>query len=137
MALLAAKLKVSSGHVTVELRCAGSGLCAGTLKLSAKHAGGGRHHKRSTTETIGQASFTILPEMSASVNVALNAAGKALLAGGHGKLKALLEVLGAGSTARQHGAAALAGRRPERLAAAQEALTDRAGARRRRAHAAW
>ena len=99
VALLAAKLKVSSGHVTVELRCVGSGLCAGTLKLTAKHNGGGHHHKRSTTETIGQANFTILPEMSASVNLSLNATGKALLAGGRGKLKALLEVLGAESTA--------------------------------------
>jgi hypothetical protein len=99
-ALLASKLKVSSGHVTVELRCAGDGLCAGTLRLSVKHASSGRHHKRSTNETIGQADFTILPEMSASVNIPLNAAGKALLSGGRGKLKALLEVLGAESDAR-------------------------------------
>ncbi len=97
--LLASKLKVSSGRVTIELRCAGGGLCTGTLRLTAKHAGAGHHHKRSTTETIGQAGFTILPEMSASVSLPLNAAGRALLLAGHGKLKALLETLGAGSTA--------------------------------------
>jgi hypothetical protein len=99
VALLASKLKVSSGHVTVELRCDGGGLCAGTLRLSVKHKSAGRHRKRTTTqETIGQANFTILPEMSASVSLSLNASGKALLAGGRGKLKALLEVLGAESS---------------------------------------
>ena len=96
--LLASKLRVSSGHVTVELRCVGGGLCTGTLTLTVKRAGAGRHHKRSTAETIGEAGFTILPEMNASVSLSLNAVGRALLANGHGKLRALLEILGAGST---------------------------------------
>jgi hypothetical protein len=95
--LVATKLRVSGGHVTIQLRCAGGGLCAGTLRLSAKHASGRRHHKRLTAETIGQADFTILPEMSASVSVPVSAGGRALLAAGHGKLAALLEVLGSGS----------------------------------------
>jgi hypothetical protein len=97
VALVATKLRVADGHVTIELRCDGGGLCAGTLRLSTKHASGHRRHQRPAAETIGQADFTILPEMSASVSVPLSAAGRALLAAGHGKLAALLEVLGAGS----------------------------------------
>jgi hypothetical protein len=95
--LLASKLKVTGGHVTIELRCAGVGLCAGTLTLSVKHPDAGHHHKRPTAETIGQADFTVLPEMSASVSLPLNADGRALLAARHGKLSALLEILGAES----------------------------------------
>lgn len=95
--LLATKLRVSGGHVTIELRCTGQGLCAGTLRLSAKHASGRRHHKRVTAETIGQADYTILPEMSAGVSLPLSAAGRTLMASGHGKLSALLEIVGGGS----------------------------------------
>ncbi len=95
--LVATKLRVSDGHVTIELRCDGGGLCAGALRLSVKHASVPRRRKRLTAETIGHADFTILPEMSASVSLQVSAAGMALLAAGHGKLGALLEVLGSGS----------------------------------------
>ena len=97
VALVSAKLRVSGGHATIELRCVGQGLCAGTLRLSAKHASGRRHHKRLTAEMIGQADFTILPEMSASVSLPLSAAGRALMASGHAKLSALLKIVGGGS----------------------------------------
>jgi hypothetical protein len=97
VALLANKLRITGGHVTIELRCAGAGLCAGTLTLSAKHPTAHHHHKRLASETIGQAEFTILPEMSASVSLPLSAAGRALLASAHGKLSALLEIASAGS----------------------------------------
>ncbi len=114
LALLSTKLRVSGGRVTIELRCAGGGLCAGTLKLTTKHASARHRHKRPTDETIGQADFTILPEMTASVSLPLSADGRALLADRHGKLGALLEVLGSASGS---GSAALQFSRAVRLGA--------------------
>jgi hypothetical protein len=97
VSLLASKLRVSGGRAMIELRCAGRGLCRGSLTLSARHTSGRRHARRAAAETIGRAQFTILPDMSAGVRLTVSAAGRALLAGAHGTLSALLTIASAGS----------------------------------------
>jgi hypothetical protein len=65
----------------------GAGRCSGKLRLRVKlKLAGGRFKLK----TIGTAVFSISPGKRVSVSVKLNAAGRALLAAGHGGLNASL-----------------------------------------------
>ncbi len=81
----------SSGEAVVKLACAGTAKCAGKLTLTVKSAA--KKGKKAKTETIGTATFSILPNETTSIKLTLNAAGKALLGTDHGRLGATLSIL--------------------------------------------
>jgi hypothetical protein len=91
-----------SGKASIELACAGIGICRGKLMLTIK--GGksrgrgkslGRDEKvRSKTILIGTATFSIPAGKSTIVALNLNGAGRALLAADRGHLDADLAILG-------------------------------------------
>jgi hypothetical protein len=66
--------------------------CVGKLTLTGKLKRNGRA-RRSKTETIGTAAFTIRAGVSSSVKLMLNARGRTLLSAAHGSLKATLTIL--------------------------------------------
>lgn len=99
LALKGTTIAVTRAHVAqVKLADTGSGACEGTASLSiaikpgpgGKGAKAGR--KKPTTKKIGSGSLRLSPGGSATVEVALNGAGKAALANGLGSLKATLTV---------------------------------------------
>ncbi len=79
------------GTIT-ELTCAGTGTCLGKLTLSTKSRGKGKR-KRLTTTTIGTATFSIPAGKTITVNLKLDAAGRALFKAHHGHLTASLTIL--------------------------------------------
>ena len=91
----------SGGKAAVMLRCTGTGKCSGKLTLTVRMQGmfekhgrrgkGGMRH--SETTTIGTASFSISPGKTMTIDVKLNAAGRALLDMDHGHLNASLEIV--------------------------------------------
>ncbi len=86
------------GDATVRLACAGAGTCSGKLTLTVTnavpegtgHAATAKNRKaekrRFKTTTIGSATFSIPAGKSATVRLALNSAGRALLKADHGTL---------------------------------------------------
>jgi hypothetical protein len=90
------------GEAAVKLRCAGTGKCSGKLTLTVRTQGmfekrarsskGGKGRRASKMETIGTATFSIPPGKT-TIDVKLNAAGRALLDTEHGHLNAILTVL--------------------------------------------
>jgi hypothetical protein len=87
----------------VELRCTGTGTCSGTLTLTV--TAGGRKKRRgrraSKAETIGTVSFSIPAGKTTTVDVKLDAAGRALLSSDHGRLTATLTILKSSPTPTQ------------------------------------
>ncbi len=84
------------GAALVKLECVGSSSCSGKLVLAAKIASKGKGKKkaaRMTTTTIGTAGFSIPSDETKTVNVELDAAGRALLGVDHGHLGASLAIL--------------------------------------------
>ena len=106
----------SDGDATVKLACAGAGTCSGRLALTIASAGSeGTGHvataknrktekRRIKTITIGTAAFSIPVGKSATVSLALDPAGRALLKADHGRLKASLMIVesSAGNTSTRH-----------------------------------
>jgi hypothetical protein len=99
-----AKLRLTTtrgGKAAVELRCAGTGKCDGKLTLTVRTQGtfekrersGKDGMRRSKTTTIGTASFSIPPGKTRTVELELNAAGRALLSADHGRINASLTIL--------------------------------------------
>jgi len=70
-----------------RLRGTGAGSCAGKLRLNVELKLAGRRFK---LKTIGTAVFAIASGQQLSISVKLNAAGRALLRAGHGRLNASL-----------------------------------------------
>jgi hypothetical protein len=70
-----------------KLRGTGSAKCSGKLKLMVKRWVTKKKYK---TKVIGAASFSLAPGKNVAVKVKLNAAGRALLRAGHGRLSANL-----------------------------------------------
>ncbi len=93
VSLLATRI-ATTGHgiATVKLSCTGTGTCVGKLTLTAKVKRNGRA-RRSKTETIGTATFTIRDGAKSSVKLMLNTRGRTLLSAAHGSLKATLTIL--------------------------------------------
>jgi hypothetical protein len=89
----------SSGAAAVKLACTGTATCGGKLTLTAETKGKtttkgkGKGKKQAKSETIGTAGFSIPAGKTATVELTLNAAGKALLKGAHGKLSATLTIV--------------------------------------------
>ena len=81
----------ASGKAAVKLTCAGAMTCAGKLTLTAKTKGKGR--KKAKTETIGTAGFSIPTDSTATVELTLNAAGRALVKAAHVRLSVTLTIL--------------------------------------------
>jgi hypothetical protein len=81
----------SNGMALVKLKCSGSASCVGKLTLTAVATSKGKH-KRSHTTAIGTAGFSIAAGKAASVNLKLNATGRALLSADHGHLSARLTI---------------------------------------------
>jgi hypothetical protein len=81
----------SSGQAAVKLTCAGTSTCGGKLTLTVK--GRARKGKKTKTKTIGTASFSIPAGKTATVDVTLDGAGRALLSAAHRRLSATLTVL--------------------------------------------
>ena len=86
-------ITVQNGRISlVALECVGSASCHGKLTLWAKSAtkAKGRHRR---TVAIGTASFSALGDEAKTVKVALDRAGRTLLAGAGSHLSASLEIL--------------------------------------------
>jgi hypothetical protein len=83
----------NGGKGSVKLLCVGTATCAGKLTLTVTSKGKGKHGKKTKTETIGTAAFSIPAGKSGVVTVTLTAAGRALLKSGHGKLGASLTIV--------------------------------------------
>jgi Bacterial Ig-like domain (group 3) len=95
----------SHGDTTVKLACAGAGTCGGKLTLTVTSAvweGTRRPAKamirktekrRFKTTTIGTATFSIPASKTATVRLALNTTGRALLKADHGTLNASLLIV--------------------------------------------
>ena len=84
----------SGGEAQFKLACAGTGTCVGKLTLTSKSpAKKGRNGEKGKAETIGIASFSIPPNGTTTVELELNAAGRALLSAAHGHQSATLTIL--------------------------------------------
>ncbi len=81
----------SSGEAAVKLACTGTATCAGKLTLTGKNTT--KKGKKAKTETIGTATFSIPTGKTATIELDLNAAGRALLGADHGRLSASLTIL--------------------------------------------
>jgi hypothetical protein len=80
----------SHSQAALKLLWRGKGICSGKLKLTVKTKAG---HKRFKTKTIGTGTFSIPPGAVRTVRVKLNAAGRALLKAGHGRLGASIAIV--------------------------------------------
>lgn len=88
VSLLSKKIAVQPHSLALfKLRGAGSAKCAGKLKLMIRRRVTKKKYK---TKVIGAASFSLAPGKAVAVKVKLNAAGRALLKAGHGRLNANL-----------------------------------------------
>ena len=81
----------SSGEAAVKLACTGTGTCAGKVTLTGKSTP--KKGKKAKTQTIGTATFSIPVGKTATVEIKLDAAGRALLSSDHGRLGASLTIL--------------------------------------------
>ncbi len=77
---------------SVELTCSGTATCSGKLTLTAKTTTAHGKKKRSKTQTIGTASFSVAAGKTATVQIELNTTGRKLLSSGHGHLSAQLRI---------------------------------------------
>jgi hypothetical protein len=81
------------GQAALELTCTGTDTCAGKLVLSVKSTTGKHKHKHARAQTIGTASFSIPPGATVTVDVTLDAAGRALLSAHHRRLNSTLTIV--------------------------------------------
>jgi len=83
----------SDGEVLVKLACTGTGTCGGKLSLMGKVPLGKGKRAKTKPEILGTAGFSIPAGKTASVEIALNRAGRTLLGAAHGHLGAGLTIL--------------------------------------------
>lgn len=79
----------SSGEAAIKLTCTGTGTCSGKLTLTAKSM----TKKGKKASTIGTATFSMPADKTATMKLTLDASGRALLSGDHGRLSATLTVV--------------------------------------------
>lgn len=82
-----------SHDALVKLGCTGDAACTGKLTLTAISTTGKGRSRHTKKQTIGTASFSIPPGKTATITLALNSAGRALLKGDHGPQGVSLTVL--------------------------------------------
>ncbi len=82
-----------TGAAAIKLACTGTGTCSGKLTLTAKRTTKKGKKKHTKTQTIGTATFSISAGKTATIKIALNAIGRALLSAAHGHLNATLTIL--------------------------------------------
>ena len=82
-----------SGAASIRLTCTGTGACSGKLTLTAQRTTKKGKKKHTKTQTIGTASFSIPAGKTATIKLALNGTGRALLSAAHGHLNASLTIL--------------------------------------------
>ena len=88
----------SNGSVLVKLHCGGSTSCRGKITLLVKRTTAVKHKRRSSTVSVGTASFTISGGHSATVKIKLSSLGRGLLGAAHGRLSAKLSLVGVDET---------------------------------------
>jgi hypothetical protein len=99
VSLLSARIAVQAhSRALVRLKALGAGTCRGRLTLKVKLKSASR---RSRSKSIAAVSFSLAAGKVASVKLALNASGRALLRAGHGHLTASLVVLKSAPTPTQ------------------------------------
>ncbi len=81
----------AGGEAAVELTCTGTGRCSGKLTLTAKSRS--KNGRKAKMESIGTVAFSIAPGKTATINLKLNAAGRALLKADRGRFNASLALL--------------------------------------------
>jgi len=82
------------GQAAIMLTCSGGApSCVGTLTLSAQSTVGRGRNKHTVTVTIGTVSGSIASGQTATVELRLNATGRALLSATHGTLAASLKIV--------------------------------------------
>lgn len=87
-------IDLQSDHkAAIRLACAGTATCSGTLKLTAKSTTVQRKKKRTKTVIVGTGAFLIGAGRTATINLALNKIGRALLGPVHGGSSATLTIL--------------------------------------------
>ncbi len=95
---------VPAATTAVELACAGTQACSGTLELTsagaaltaagpAAHASAAAADVHGAAVAIGAAAYSIAPGASAKVKLALSAKGRRLLRAAHGAMRVTLSVL--------------------------------------------
>jgi hypothetical protein len=92
VSLLESTIPVQGGaEAQVKLACAGAATCKGKLTLLTR--GPAKKGRSGKAETIGTSSFSISAGRTATVELKLNATGRALIVADHGRLAATLTVL--------------------------------------------
>lgn len=91
-------MTVRGGDAKVKLTCAGAGTCRGKLTMTVETRGvkGGKQHGHVShvkAATIGTAGFSIPAGKATTIELELNATGRALLKADHGRLSASLTIL--------------------------------------------
>ncbi len=87
-------ISVGSTHeAAVKLSCTGADTCSGKLTLTARNTTKKGKKAKAVIATIGTAIFSISGDKTATVEVKLDSAGRALLGNGQGRLSASLTVL--------------------------------------------
>jgi hypothetical protein len=81
------------GLALVKLACTGGGTCDGKLSLTDKVPLGKGKRLKAKPETIGTAGFSIPPGKTATIDLALNKAGRTSLGAAHGHISATLTIL--------------------------------------------
>jgi hypothetical protein len=80
-------------EATVKLTCSDVATCAGKLTLTANATAGKGRKQHPKDESIGTASFSVAAGTRATVEIALDNTGRALLRAAHGHLSAMLTIL--------------------------------------------
>jgi hypothetical protein len=87
-------INVGSTHeAAVKLSCTGADTCSGKLTLTTRSTIKKGKKPKAVIATIGTTAFSLPAGRTATVEVKLDAAGRALLGAGHGRLSAILTVL--------------------------------------------
>jgi hypothetical protein len=79
------------GEAAIKLTCTGTETCSGKLTLTVKGKGQGK--KMAKPEALGNTGFSVLWGATATVELELNAAGRALLSAERGHCDASLAIL--------------------------------------------
>jgi hypothetical protein len=95
VSLVGVNIKVGGtqqNQTAFKLACTGTAICRGKLTLMVGSTNGKAQHKRTKTNTIGTATYSIPVGKTTAVALKLTAAGSALLSADHGRLDADLTI---------------------------------------------